>query len=278
MSATANLAGSLGVTVADAVIAFQKASVFNTLIKMVPAQPGTLTARIPVYAALASSNVEQTEGDATLRTLTSAAIDCTGARNTVATSVTDSVLLGSGDNVYGNVGGILGNTLAAQFDNEVAALYAGVSNTVGTAGASMALSFIFDAVEYLRTNNAPGEYFAVLHPKQIWGAKGLSAVVDSTDGTIVEDIVRTGYFQTIGGVHIFYSPEIEIDGDDDAQGLVFASEAFGAGYKDFGGGTFIDIEEGRDAVGNATNLVANGYWKAAELVDTWATVLTSDVS
>jgi N4-gp56 family major capsid protein len=191
------------------------------------------------------------------------------------------VKYGSSDNVYGNAGILLGNAMAAKFDDDCVGLFSGVSNNIDNSDAAITLLNIFDAVEKLRTNNAPtvnGKYFGVFHPKQIWGSYGLINAIDGIAFDKTNEFISNGYVGTIAGVEIFTTPEISADdgaNSDEATACIFSPQAFGVGYKEIGGGGFITIEEQRDASKALTELICNGYYNVGELVDEYACTITT---
>ena len=47
---------------------------------------------------------------------------------------------------------------------------------------------------------------------------------------------------------------------------------------DFGAGNFIELRTERNELGASTNLVANGYWAASELVDLHGVEIHTEIS
>ena len=148
-----------------------------------------------------------------------------------------------------------------------------------------------DAVASLETNDAPRPYSAILHPAQMYGSFGLSnelgqvAAVNGSNGAFgagssaSENFLQAGFVTSLAGVNFYTSPQV-IDGSDgtEKKGAIFAKTALGCGYIDFGGGSFIEMKTERNELGASTNLVANGYWASAELVDLHGVEIFTEIS
>ena len=271
-------AGGLDYVIGDAIMQFNKANVCFNLCTTKSAPDGSLYVRFPVYSNVDSSKVTNNatgaeDTDLSATSMTTTAVDVEVLRNGIRIDITDLARWGSGDDLYGNAGDIIGNALAAEFDNHITALFASLStNTVGDGSAALSLGNWFDSIQKLRASNAPEPYAFVGHPGQIWGSKGLSAVLNVSGSNAIgtlgqpgEQMAQNGYVGTLAGVDVFYSNEIALSGTgtDEAKGAMFSKSTFGVGYKD----PMISIEEQRDASAGLSELIGNGYWNSAELVD-----------
>ena len=275
-------AGGLGKTIAAAILQFNKAAVCQGVVNMVACLKGTNVAQVPIYSKQALSTVttnasgaEETTGSA--ESITSTASSLEVFRNNVYAQVTDLAAYGNSDALLVNAGKILGNTVAAHFDEEGCGLLDTFSTAVGGAAISMHLGLIFDAVAGLEGSDAPRGYSAILHPLQVWGSFGLTnelsnvAVVQSNAGLsqsqgVGEDFRKAGFSSTIGGVDIYTSPQV-VSTSDQHKGGIFAKSAIACGYIDQGGGNFIQIELDRNAPAASTEVVANGYFNLAVTVN-----------
>ena len=274
-------AGGLGKTVAAAIVQFNKAAVTPRTITMVPAPSGSNTVAIPVYSKMAvtavtnsASGAEETTGSAA--SITSAAVSLEVLRNNVYAQVTDLAAHGNSDALMVNAGRILGNAVAAEFDNHCCALFDGFATSKGTS---------------LEANDAPRPYSAVLHPQQMYGSFGLSnelgqvAAVNGSNGAFAggssasEQFMGAGFVTNLAGISFYTSPQVA-DGSDSTEkkGGIFAKTALGCGYIDFGGGNFIQIETQRQAAEAGTDIVANGYWEIAETVDLHGVEIFTEIS
>ena len=275
--------GGLGKTVAAAIVQFNKAAVAPPLINMAASPAGSNTVQFPVYSKLTPSSAvteeetgtEGSEVDATA--IVTSAISVEVLRNHINAKVTDLAAHANSDNLMINAGQVLGNAVATKFDYDVCLLMDGFATAVGGAAVSCHLGLIFDAVANLEKNDAPRGYSAILHPLQVWGSFGLTnelsnvAVVQSNAGLsqsqgVGEDFRRAGFATTVGGIDIFTSPQV-VSTSDQHKGGIFAKDALGCGFIDFGGGNFIQLESERNALGAQTNIVCNGYFEIIETVD-----------
>lgn len=279
-------AGGLGIVIADAVLQFNKANVFWNLITTKAAPAGSLNVTFPEYTKVASSSVTANasgdeETDTAATSITTAATTLEVLRNVIRADVTDLVRFGSDDDVFNNAGAILGNAVAAKFDDDCVGLFGGFANNIDNSDAAITLMNIFDAVETLHTNGAPtinGKYFGIFHPKQIWGSYGLINDIDGIAFDKTNEFINAGYVGNIAGVEIFTTPEIsadEGDNNDEATGLIFSPQAIACAYKEINGAGFMNIETQRDASKALTEIIANGYWKVAELVDVYGCSITT---
>ena len=288
-------AGGLGKTIAAAIVQFNKASVTPATISMAAAVKGSNTVQFPVYSKLATSAVtneatgdEDTEVAAT--SITTAATNVEVLRNHINARVTDLAAYGNSAALMVNAGQVLGNAVAAEFDTNICALFDGFATSKGTDD-SLRFIDIMDAVASLETNDAPRPYSAVLHPQQMYGSFGLSnelaltatsssvgAFAHGGASSIGEQFYGAGFVTSLAGIAFYTSPQVA-DGDTGRKkGAIYAKSALGAGYIDFGGGNFIQLATERNELGASTNLVANGYWAASELVDLHGVEIHTEIS
>ena len=289
-------AGGLGKTVAAAIVQFNKSAVCPRTITMVPAQSGSNTVAIPVYTKQAVSSVtnsasgaEETTGSAL--SITTAATTLEVLRNNVYAQVTDLASYGNSDALLVNAGKVLGNAVAAEFDNHCCALYDGFATSKGSSTDGLRWLDIMDAVASLESNDAPRPYSAVLHPQQMYGSFGLSnelgqvAAVNGSNGAFAggssasEQFMGAGFVTSLAGINFYTSPQVP-DGSDSTEkkGAIYAQTALGCGYIDFGGGNFIQLETQRQAAEAGTDIVANGYWEIAETVDLHGVEIFTEIS
>ena len=289
-------AGGLGKTVAAAIVQFNKSAVCPRTITMVPAQNGTNTVAIPVYTKQAvtavtnsASGAEETTGSAL--SITTAAVSLEVLRNNVYAQVTDLAAYGNSDALLVNAGKVLGNAVAAEFDNHCCALFDAFATSKGASTEGLRWIDVMDAVASLEANDAPRPYSAVLHPQQMYGSFGLSnelgqvAAVNGSNGAFAggssasEQFMGAGFVTSLAGINFYTSPQVA-DGSDSTEkkGAIYAQTALGCGYIDFGGGNFIQLESQRQAAEAGTDIVANGYWEIAETVDLHGVEIFTEIS
>ena len=288
-------AGGLGKTIAAAIVQFNKAAVTPATISMAAAVRGSNTVQFPVYAKLAVSAVEnEATGDedteVAATSITTAATNVEVLRNHINARVTDLAAYGNSDALMINAGQVLGNAVAAEFDANICALYDGFATSKGTDD-SLRFIDIMDAVASLETNDAARPYSAVLHPQQMYGSFGLSnelalTATSSSVGafahggaiSVGEQFYNAGFVTSIAGISFFTSPQVIDGATGRKKGAIYSKTALGAGFIDFGGGNFIQLATERNELGASTNLVANGYWAAAELVDLHGVEIHTEIS
>ena len=288
---TSTAAGGLGRTIGDAVIAFNHVNVMYPLVTVQQAAQGSNHVQFSDWTKLASSDVTAaTQATTTTAVaITTAARTATISEHVIASTVSDLVLMGSGDDVEGQAGPALGNAVAAKLDDDLVELGKGFSQTEAAAGTALALSHIFGSMRQLRSAGAPMPYNLVLSPKQVWGAKGIisllhdDAVTGSNSkpmsmmGNKGEEAFSTGFVGSIAGFNVYWSDQIDEDvgSGGDAAGFAFSKGGVGLGV---GADGLFRIAAERDEMLRATNYVATGFWGEIEIKDAYGVYILTDVS
>ena len=288
---TSTAAGGLGRTIGDAVIAFNHVNVMYPLVTVQQAAQGSNHVQFSDWTKLTSGNVTAaTQATTTTAVaITTAAKTATISEHVIASTVSDLVLMGSGDDVEGQAGPALGNAVAAKLDDDLVELGKAFSQTECGAGTALALSHIFGSMRQLRSAGAPMPYNLVLSPKQVWGAKGLISLLhdDSVTGSNAkpmsmmgnkgDEAFSTGYVGSIAGFNVYWSDQIDEDvsSGGDAAGFAFSKGGLGLGV---GADGLFRIAAERDEMLRATNYVATGFWGEVEIKDAYGVYILSDVS
>ena len=288
---TSTAAGGLGRTIGDAVIAFNHVNVMYPLVTVQQAAQGSNHVQFSDWTRLTSGNVTAaTQATTTTAVaITTAARTATISEHVIASTVSDLVLMGSGDDVEGQAGPALGNAVAAKLDDDLVELGKAFSQTECGAGTELALSHIFGSMRQLRAAGAPMPYNLVLSPKQVWGAKGLISLLhdDSVTGSNAkpmsmmgnkgEEAFSTGYVGSIAGFNVYWSDQIDenVSSGGDAAGFAFSQGGIGLGV---GADGLFRIAAERDEMLRATNYVATGFWGEVEIKDAYGVYILSDVS
>ena len=288
---TSTAAGGLGRTIGDAVIAFNHVNVMYPLVSVQQAAKGSNHVQFSDWTKLTSGNVTAaTQATTTTAVaITTAARTATISEHVIASTVSDLVLMGSGDDVEGQAGPALGNAVAAKLDDDLVELGKTFSQTECGAGTALALSHIFGSMRQLRSAGAPMPYNLVLSPKQVWGAKGLISLLhdDAVTGSNAkpmsmmgnkgEEAFSTGYVGSIAGFNVYWSDQIDEDvsSGGDAAGFAFSQGGIGLGV---GADGLFRIAAERDEMLRATNYVATGFWGEVEIKDAYGVYVLSDVS
>ena len=288
---TSTAAGGLGRTIGDAVIAFNHVNVMFPLVTVQQAAQGSNHVQFSDWTKLTSGNVTAaTQATTTTAVaITTAARTATISEHVIASTVSDLVLMGSGDDVEGQAGPALGNAVAAKLDDDLVELGKAFSQTECGAGTALALSHIFGSMRQLRSAGAPMPYNLVLSPKQVWGAKGLISLLhdDAVTGSNAkpmsmmgnkgEEAFSTGYVGSIAGFNVYWSDQIDenVSSGGDAAGFAFSQGGLGLGV---GADGLFRIAAERDEMLRATNYVATGFWGETEIKDAYGVYILSDVS
>ena len=288
---TSTAAGGLGRTIGDAVIAFNHVNVMYPLVTVKQAAMGSNHVQFSDWTKLTSSNVTAaTQATTTTAVaITTAARTATVSEHVIASTVSDLVLMGSGDDIVGQAGTALGNAVAAKLDADLTALGTGFSQTESSAGTALALSHVFGAMRQLRAASAPMPYNLVLSPKQVWGAKGLLALLHddavtgsnakpmSVMGSKGDEAVQVGYVTSIAGFNVYWSDQIneDVGSGGDAAGFAFSQGAVGLGV---GAEGLFRVASERDEMLRAVNYVATGFWGEIEIKDAYGVYILTDVS
>jgi len=231
------------------------------------------TIQVPKYPAITAGDL--TEGtDMSSTTVTTTHKNITVAEVGAQVVLTDLAAMGAG-NPAEELGTVLGNAIATKIDTDLIALFDGFSTSLGGAGTEITVADLMKAAATLKTNKARGQMAAVVHP---WHAYQLKANLTNTfvnpnGGELQNDAMRNAYVGQIGGIDIYESSNVSIDGSDDAKGAVFVPEALAIAMKrDF------NLETQRDASLRAFELNATAIYGVGELDDDYGVELLFDAA
>ncbi len=292
--------GGLGKIIGDAVVAFNHSNVMLPLVTAKQAVKGAITVQFVDYTKIGSGDVAATSDGADVSTMTSidtAAKSATVSEHVIRTDVSDLASMGSAEDYTGNVGQVLGNALAAKLDDDLVELGKSFSQTECGAATTLAMSHIFGSMRQLKAAGAPMPYNLVLSPKQVWGAKGVQALMhnsaldtagsSTTDtatarpigmmGSKGEELMQTGFVGSLAGFNIYWSDQIDEDvsSGGDAAGFAFSKGAVGLAVGPEG---LFRIETERNASFRTTEYIGTGFWGEVEIHDAFGVYILSDVS
>lgn len=188
---------------------------------------------IPIADAASAAAVS--EGSELSNTqLTTSKVTLTASEVGIMATITDVLDVSSIATSRGAQMRQLGNAMAQKLDVDICALFSGFSNTVGSTGTDLSLANVFDAIYGLESNNAPGPYVAVLHPRQI---ADLRTAINAASGAVftgqgvragsnelgtVED---AGYFGTFMNIDFYQSTNVPTaNAAADRAGAVFSKD------------------------------------------------------
>ena len=296
---TSTAAGGLGRTIGDSVIAFNHTNVMFPLVTVKQAARGSNHVQFSDWTKLTSGNVTAaTQATTTTAVaITTAARTATVSEHVIAATVSDLVIMGSGDDITGQAGTTLGNAVAAKLDDDLVSLGTAFAQTEAGAGTALTLAHIFGAMRQLRAASAPMPYSLVLSPKQVWGSKGIISLLHNTAldtagssttdtatarpigmmGGKAEEAFQTGFVGSIAGFNVYWSDQIDEDvgSGGDAAGFAMSKGAIGLGV---GAEGLFRVALERDEMLRAVNYVATGFWGEIEIKDTFGVYVLTDVS
>lgn len=207
--------------------------------------------QVPVFAGITSSKPAEGVAPSAVNTNTTA-VTITLEEHVAFALVTDMLRDSAQEDVIASLASQMGLALAEGLDAELLALFASVSNSVGSAGTDNTVNDLMKAAALIRANKYQGPLFAVLNPRQAFGIKSAMTAVNSfQNASSVADEVLSQYFVgQIAGITILEHAGVAVDGDGDSVGCVFAPPAFGVAQR---GG--VAMETQRHAAARATDVV-----------------------
>ena len=258
--------------VAEALFVASEQSIMRNLVRNYTIAGGGKSVEVPVYATVSASAVSEAS-DLSNTAVNPTSVTITASEVGIMTTLTDLARNSASRNVAGDIGRLFGEAIARKMDSDLSALFTGFSTEKGPgAGSELTVQDIFEAGTELRTNNAPGPYYGVFHPKQIFNVKkSLTNTFVGRDTELSNEAMRTGFVGTIAGVQIFESSNISVDGSDDSIGGVFSQDALALAMMQD-----LKIESQRDASLRADEIVATAVYGVSEIHDSYGVKLTAD--
>lgn len=122
----------------------------------------------------------------------------------------------------------LGGAIAEDVDSSLMELFASLSTTKGTAGSALALRHVAAAIAVIQNNKARGTKNVVLHPygwHDVWVELGQPATNQAFLGETANEALREYAVTRLEGANWYASPNVSVDGADDASSAVFTQEA-----------------------------------------------------
>tara|TARA_B110000285_G_C15137167_1_gene627865 strand:- start:3130 stop:3978 length:849 start_codon:yes stop_codon:yes gene_type:complete len=237
--------------------------------------PG-LVAQIPKYAALTAAGVaEGTDLIGTASTFSTDVATITAAEIGVGVELTDIAREGASEDIAAAIGRQMGDALAKKVDTDLAALFSGFSQVVGSGAAELTVDSFFQAAAILRNANAPGPYVAVIHPYQAYQIKKQLTNSGATMSHNLSDVGNTalmdGFVGRLAGIDIFESTVVSGASAGAYEGAVMSADAIGYMLK-----RDMRIEEERNASKRATEFVGTMAFGVSELFDTYGVKLLGD--
>ena len=258
--------------VAEALFVASEQSVMRGLVRNYTIAGGGKSVEVPIYSTVSAAAVSEAS-DLSNTAVNPSSVTITASEVGVMTTLTDLARNSASRNVAADIGRLFGEGIATKIDSDLSALFTGFSTEKGPgAGSELTVQDLFECAAELKTNNAPGPYFGVFHPKQIFNVKkSLTNTFVGRDTELSNEAMRSGFVGNVAGIQIFESSNISVDGSDDSIGAVFSQDALGLAMMQD-----LKIETQRDASLRADEIVATAVFGVGELHDSYGVKLTAD--
>jgi len=236
--------------------------------------PG-LTAQVPIYPALSAGDLTEATDITTPTSFDTTSKTITADEKGVMVTLTDLSRESAGEDVAAAIGRQIGDAMAKKVDTDLAALFSGFSNTVGSGAGEITVEDLFKAAATLRANQAPGQYVCVLHPYQAFQIKkqltnaGNTNMVNPSD--LGNEALRSGFVGNIAGMNVFESTVITGDSAGAFVGAAMSQDALGYMVK-----RNMRVEEQRDASLRATEIVGSMAYGVSEIFDAYGVGIIGD--
>jgi N4-gp56 family major capsid protein len=232
------------------------------------------TFQVPVYPSVSAGDV--TEGtDMSNTAVNPTSVTITLAEIGVMATVTDLMLESSPFDVAADIGNILGRAVAEKVDTDFAALFSSFSTSLGNDATEFSASMLFQAAAQLRSVNAPGPYYCVVHPKAAYALKKELATNGGNNIPALSEpgnqALQTGVIGSIAGITVVEHSLVPTSSSDGYVGAVFSRDAIGVAV-----GREPRLEQQRDASLRASELVMTMTTGEAILKNTYGVTLLMD--
>lgn len=215
------------------------------------------------------------------KALTGSTVDLTIGRSALRYDITDlAAMTGLGMDVdpY-SLAKNMAAAAEARINEVITATFAAATTSKGTSGVAMSVDDFYDAMFALEQNNNMGEFYCVLHPKQLSDLRD-SLRSESNNALAfspaTEDMLEKkgqGYAGRFGGVEMFKSSYVELDSSDrvgammSRGGVAYAvgtpRPLAGAGVEIRPAGTPVTIAFQRDESKGLTEVIGHLYCGAS---------------
>jgi hypothetical protein len=204
--------------------------------------------------------------------------------------MTDKSLRLTPEPMRARAGRFAGNAMKRKKEEDILALFAGLSRDLGSAGSAFSPSDLAVAKVRLQaaaesgvTEAAPGPYYAVIHPfhfhDTLVSAATLGSNINSDIGYapipgITEDLIKNYEVIPLYGVPVATHALMDIDSSDDAVGAVFSKEAF----LYISTSNTMHTETDRDPGLRAWSMFITSEYGVGEVEDDWGFKITADAT
>lgn len=260
---------------ADAVSYAYSARVMRPLVRNYAVPPGAGSYVVPKFDAVTVAAL--TEGVAPSSTqMTTSGVTLTPTERGVYVQLSKRVLHADPFQDLAPYGEQMGRAMAQDEDALILDIASTFTTRLNNTTDAADIDDILGAVSYLEGLNAPGPYFAVMHPAS-W-AKFRKAYADTgTYGVIGERVVQgfgegftnmAGYVGSPFGIPTFISSQVNSDGTPRRENVVFARDAIACAYiQDIG----VDVDD--NVVARAIDLMGWYSFDCELLNAAWGVVI-----
>jgi N4-gp56 family major capsid protein len=236
--------------------------------------PG-LIAQIPIFPAVSASAVND-NADLSNIAFNTTKVDVTCAEIGAMIKLTDLGRESAAQDVAVAIGRQLGDAMAKKVDTDLANLFSGFSQSVGSGNNELTADLFFKAGALLRAQQAPGPYVAVIHPGQGYQLRKVltnagANVINHNLSDVGNEALRSGFVSTINGISIFESTVVSGTSDGSFVGAVMSPQSLAYVLK-----RSMRIEEQRDASLRSTEYVGSMAYGVSELIDLYGVKLIAD--
>ncbi len=157
-----------------------------------------------------------------------AANSLTPSEKMIQVIITDIAMMNDPDPLMQDASQEMGYAMAEKIDTDLTSVFTSFSKSVGTAGQPLTFSIVAAAIAQLRAAHAPGQMNIVLHPYQyhdIFTQLGSPTVNQAFLGDLANQALKDYFVGNWLGARWFVSGNVPVDGQDDASGAVFTSQA-----------------------------------------------------
>ena len=258
--------------VAEALFVASEQSIMRGLVRNNSIVGGRKSEEVPIYATVSAGAVSEAS-DLSNTAVNPSSVTITASEVGIMTTLTDLARNSASRNVAADIGRLFGESIATKIDTDLAALFTVFSTEKGPgAGSEITVQDLFECAAELKTNKAPGPYYGVFHPKQIFNVKkSLTNTFVGRDTELSNEAMRTGFVGNVAGIQIFETSNIAVDGSDDSIGGVFSQDALGLAMMQD-----LKMETQRDASLRADEIVATAVFGVGELHDSYGVKITAD--
>jgi len=286
--------GLLAIVLADAIISFSDAGVVLPLVQQKGVDKADTVSWIrynegthKIQSADVATTAEGTESPESA--LTTEKATATLDMYSVNVPIYDEAELSNADALTDNIGELVGNSLAAKADSLLCSAFDNFSTSKGTSTVAVTVDNLWDCVESLKSNGAPGQINAVLHPKQVYGTNGISndLVTSNQFGGVLtaqDQFASSGMIGSLAGINFHVTRELS-ESSNAVKAGVFVPRALGFGWarmmpKDgvVSPDGLFRIEDARFGTYIRSNIVGAGFWGTAEIVDGYGVELHTKTS